>query len=553
MRAETAAGRTDQNPIIDVPEVPDAGDGYDTGYPAAETYAPAEEYARPPRGSHWQRPEEPARAPENTGWSRRERREPYAPPQRPRPEPAPPPRPEPPRYQPWPPPQPEPPAPQPEPAPPKPEPPAAKPEPPAPEPQPQPVAAEPAADWQPVSAEGQWLPPGSPGSNWVAPPAEEPARNTADEAAKAVNGAATFRTAPPPAPAAPDPGAAIGGSTTSLVEWVTGPNSPNRTLERFGISGTDLGIPWDNGDPANRQVLMAFGDTFGYCRLPGQQWRYNTLFRSQDRDLSDGILVGPGIVGNKYSGSPVLQSNFSRPILPHVKWAPSQEGMIPTAAISVGGKQYMNFMSIKQWGRDGEWSTNYSAIAMSPDNGEHWGIFPQTVRSTAPENVPGARYVPGNENFQMGAYLRGGDGYLYSFGTPSGRGGSAYLSRVPEGQLIDVTRYQYWNDSGGWVPSNPGAATPVIPGPVGEMSAQYNSYLKKFLVLYSNGANDVVARTAPAPQGPWSAEQPLVSSMQMPGGIYAPYLHPWTSGKDVFFTLSLWNAYDVMLMHTVLG
>ncbi|OHU97057.1 DUF4185 domain-containing protein [Mycobacterium talmoniae] len=356
-----------------------------------------------------------------------------------------------------------------------------------------------------------------------------------------------------PAAAAPDPGAAIGGSTTSLVEWVTGPNSPNRTLERFGISGTDLGIPWDNGDPANRQVLMAFGDTFGYCRLPGQQWRYNTLFRSQDRDLSDGILVGPGIVGNKYSGSPVLQSNFSRPILPHVKWAPSQEGMIPTAAISVGGKQYMNFMSIKQWGRDGEWSTNYSAIAMSPDNGEHWGIFPQTVRSTAPENVPGARYVPGNENFQMGAYLRGGDGYLYSFGTPSGRGGSAYLSRVPEGQLIDVTRYQYWNDSGGWVPSNPGAATPVIPGPVGEMSAQYNSYLKKFLVLYSNGANDVVARTAPAPQGPWSAEQPLVSSMQMPGGIYAPYLHPWTSGKDVFFTLSLWNAYDVMLMHTVLG
>lgn len=33
------------------------------------------------------------------------------------------------------------------------------------------------------------------------------------------------------------------------------------------------------------------------------------------------------------------------------------------------------------------------------------------------------------------------------------------------------------------------------------------------------------------------------------GGIYAPYLHPRSTGKDVHFTLSLWNANDVMLMH----
>jgi hypothetical protein len=85
------------------------------------------------------------------------------------------------------------------------------------------------------------------------------------------------------------------------------------------------------------------------------------------------------------------------------------------------------------------------------------------------------------------------------------------------------------------------------------MSAQYNSYLKQYLVLYTNGgSNDVVARTAPAPQGPWSPEQPLVSSFQMPGGIYAPMIHPWSSGRDLYFNLSLWSAYDVMMMHTVL-
>ena len=161
--------------------------------------------------------------------------------------------------------------------------------------------------------------------------------------------------------------------------------------------------------------------------------------------------------------------------------------------------------------------------------------------------------MAGNENFQMGAFLRNGDNYVYSFGTPGGRSGSAYLSRVPQGLISEVNRYEYWNaDSNAWVPNNPAAATPVIPGPVGEMSAQYNTHLKQYLVLYSNGANDVVARTAPAPQGPYGPEQLLVSSMEIPGGIYAPYLHPWSTGKEVYFNLSLWSAYNVMLMKTVL-
>jgi hypothetical protein len=362
--------------------------------------------------------------------------------------------------------------------------------------------------------------------------------------------------APQPAaqPAPPPPPASIGGAPTSLVDWVTGPNGPNKTLERFGISGTDLGIPWDNGDPANHQTLMAFGDTFGYCKVHGQQWRYNILFRSSENDLSHGIHVAPGSASDKYSGSPAWQSGLSKQIINTIKRAPHETGLIPTAAMSLGRNQYINFMSIKEWGRDGQWSTNFSAIAVSPDNGQNWGVYPGSIRASSPDNVPGARFFPGNENFQMGAFMKGNDGFIYSFGTPSGRGGAAFLSRVPARSLPDLTKYQYWNgDSNSWVPADPSKATPIFPGPVGEMSAQYNSYLKQYLVLYTNGgSNDVVARTAPAPQGPWSPEQMLVSSWQMPGGIYAPMIHPLSSGRDLYFNLSLWSAYDVMLMHTVL-
>jgi hypothetical protein len=172
-------------------------------------------------------------------------------------------------------------------------------------------------------------------------------------------------------------------------------------------------------------------------------------------------------------------------------------------------------------------------------------VYPGTIRK--PE--------AGNEKFQMGAFLKPGPGdpYLYTYGTPSGRGGSAYVARVLPAVVPDLTKYEYWSsDAGAWVPGNPAAATPVIPGPVGEMSAQYNTYLKQYLVLYTNRSNDVVMRTAPTPQGPWGPEQLQVSSMFTPGGVYAPFLHPWSTGKNLYYNLSLWSAYNVMLMRTVL-
>ena len=125
----------------------------------------------------------------------------------------------------------------------------------------------------------------------------------------------TSMTNPGPNPAAGTgpttggPAAAIAGPTTTIVNWVNGPSSPNNTYTRFAISGADLGIMWDNGQTGlNDQVLMAFGDTFGDCSVSGQQWRSNTLFRSADRNLSDGMSVPDPAYGNVYAGSPVASA-----------------------------------------------------------------------------------------------------------------------------------------------------------------------------------------------------------------------------------------------------
>ena len=370
-----------------------------------------------------------------------------------------------------------------------------------------------------------------------------PAQQVQQQAA--VVPAAPTKTAAPVAPPAPA-AAPMPAPGTALIGWVTGPESTNKTIEKYSITGTDLGIMWDNGSSANHQVLMAFGDTYGYCSTPQKQWRYNVLMRSQDTSLTDSVAA---------SSAPSWRPGLAKQIINSIDWAPVEKGIIPTAGISVGGNQYVNFMSIKNWDADGRWSTNFSGIAVSPDNGEHWGVYPSSVRAASPDAVGQVGYVPGNENFQMGAFMKPGpgDNYLYSFGTPPGRGGSAYVARVLPAQVPDASAYEYWNtDNNAWVRGNPAAASVIIPGPLGEMSAQYNTYLKQYVALYCNGLNDVVMRTAPAPQGPWGPEAMLVNHSEFPGGIYAPFLHPWSTGKVLYYNLSLWSDYNVMLMRTVL-
>ena len=386
-------------------------------------------------------------------------------------------------------------------------------------------------------------------------------------------------------PYVPFPSAQVSPST-QFVSWVTGGYiNGDPTLSRYSINGTDLGIMWDNGIPDNpatldineHQVLIAVGDTFG---PNSTDWRANTILRSSDIDLSNGITIPDGQwkTGNWFGGAPLGPDGYPnrarQVILP--SGLPAGVTLIPTAGISIptpgtefGVTQYMSFMSVTQWGAPGQWSTNYSALAYSTDNGENWTVAPQTVRYNQPWS--------GNQNFQQSAFVRPGDGYVYTYGTPNGRQGAAYLSRVAETDILDLSKYDYYNAGSpgwlfgwgatpaGWYRNNPSAATAVFgqdtgacgianPGnQVSEMSVQYNKSLKKYVVLYGDQFNNIVMRTSDTPQGTWSSAKVLMA--QQNGGIYAPMMHPWSpsttgTGTDLYWNLSLWSSYNVMLMRT---
>ena len=198
----------------------------------------------------------------------------------------------------------------------------------------------------------------------------------------------------------------------NAVAQATGMLSPNRTQDE-NVLGTDLGIMWDNG---NGQILTAFGDSAGLGvpnLLAGSlwSWRSNTLFRSADRDLYDGMT---------FDSTPRDLLGQSKELIFSPKIPYVEISRIPTAGVAVDGVQYMSTMSVKNWGDPGKWETNFADIAVSTDNGENWVEAPETRRPNA----------EGNRNFQMGAFMKDG-GYVYQYGTPPGRGQLAYVARVP--------------------------------------------------------------------------------------------------------------------------
>ena len=340
---------------------------------------------------------------------------------------------------------------------------------------------------------------------------------------------------------------------TTTVELLTGPTSPNNTVDRFAITGTDLGILWDNGATGDddRRVHMALGDTMGDCSVPGDEWRSNILFRSNDRDLSDGMRI---------VDAPMEREGMAKSILPR-RTNPDgtpfegETTVIPTAGVEVDGTQYLRYMSVEDWGDPGEWTTNYSALASSDDDGENWTEVDGTARTGTgnPALVPEALGAPFTHHVdgQMSAFLKAG-GYVYEFLTPSGRNGSARLARVPEASIEEMDAYEYW-DGAGWVDDHTKAAV-VLDGQVSELSVTWSERLGAYIALYTDQNNDVVMRQAENPWGPWSGRDILLSYEHLPT-LYGAFAHPWSpaieaNGDDLYFTLSTWDAYNVFLMKT---
>lgn len=324
----------------------------------------------------------------------------------------------------------------------------------------------------------------------------------------------------------------VNQAQTYEVAQENGPGSINKTAKRWDVYGADLGSMFTYYG----RVYVVFGDTFGgppaspFFSVVHSNWRSNTMAwvnsRAQPRHglYFSGMVTGP--------------DGEARQLLSSEKVPGVEQTVIPTYGVAVGSTMYLYYMSVKQFGAPGRWACNYSGVAYSTDVGQGWTKDPNVTWG-------------GQSNFGQVALVKQG-GFVYVFGIPCGRYGSLELSRVPKGDILQKAAYQYW-DGHGWALARPRGAVSLVKAPVGELSVQWNSFYRKWIMMYLvNPTGQVVLRTSSALTGPWSSAQVVVTSAKYPE-LYAPYITPkWDSGPSIWFNMSLYGPYHVVLMHTEL-
>jgi hypothetical protein len=320
-----------------------------------------------------------------------------------------------------------------------------------------------------------------------------------------------------------------------MICQLTGKDAVNDTTVA-DVNGTDVGIMVYRGG----RMYFVFGDTFGGHGPWPLDWRSNTMAYTVDTDPSDGVPL-TGWVANASNG-------YAVELVGSRKQDNVEITCIPTAVYDSGTCLYLYYMSVKHWAdTGGMWTCNNASIAYSLDG--------HTFTKAA--NVSWA----GDSNFIEFCAIHGGldspitDQYLYLLTTASGRFHDAYLVRVPRTQLLNQSAYAYY--AGLTVGGTPSwssfqsDADAVVDGDMGEMSAMWNSYLGKYMLInLDNVRLAILLRTADEPWGPWSAPRVVVTAREHPG-LYAPNVHPqWVedSGRIVYFTMSLWSEYNVFLM-----
>ncbi|MFF2085702.1 DUF4185 domain-containing protein [Nocardia sp. NPDC058176] len=332
------------------------------------------------------------------------------------------------------------------------------------------------------------------------------------------------------------PVAPTGVEFVRLVEQVTGPGSANRTDMRWQVDGTDLGLFWET-EPG--KVAMVFGDTFGEGWVYGgagadtADWRSNALAFSTDTDLSDGLTIDSMVQDSPCHAAELLGSRKIK------NW---ETTTIPTSGFALGERQFMSYMSVNHWSRiPGMWLTNYGGLAYSDDGGQTW----TKDQHAKWENMFGLG------RFQVAAMVPHGD-YVYMFGTPNGRVGVIGLARVHKKDVLNKTAYQYWVN-GSWAPAAENSATPLVLGTASELSVRFDAESEQWQMVYLDAAaGQIVLRTAAEPQGAWTSAVPLVSTEEYPRA-YGGFIHPWSTARDLYFTMSAWDSYNVYLMHARLN
>jgi len=327
------------------------------------------------------------------------------------------------------------------------------------------------------------------------------------------------------------------------------------TFTRYGVGGTDLGVSFEHG----RKLIFLFGDTVGRSTLQ-LSGKDDSYAYTADENPDDGLSL---VFYTDASG------RFLPPIVQGVSQGPFE---VPMEGIDVDGVAYAYFTT----NHTNERTMGSSVLARFDDNSMTF-TYLYTLSTDKFLNV---QVVAVDNSCVRGLPESSGRGLLI-WGSGEYRKSDPYLAYMPLKHIEDKSTVRYFKGLDGegnptWSDSEKDATTLFHDPIIGEFSVAWNPFLSRWIMLYDG----VFMRSSPLPWGPWSSRQVLFDALKdgglghfihWPGhdnvsdpfrqstwgGPYGPYMiEKFTRGGDrrstIYFTLSTWNPYTVVLMRAEL-
>lgn len=155
---------------------------------------------------------------------------------------------------------------------------------------------------------------------------------------------------------------------------------------------------------------------------------------------------------------------------------------------------------------------------------------------------PDLTFTETEPNFGSASFISNGTLYVYGCGLPSsGMDKGCRLARVDPSNAQDRSAWTFYASGGNWS-SQITDAVSVFSGP-NILSVSWNNYLQEYITVYSPPfSQNVLIRTAPNPEGPWSgAILAFVAMTPASGNVYDAHAHSEydaNGGQTIFVSYS---------------
>jgi hypothetical protein len=187
---------------------------------------------------------------------------------------------------------------------------------------------------------------------------------------------------------------------------------------------------------------------------------------------------------------------------------------------------------------------NFQALGNSVAVWQNFSQLPQRPSFDPPfvPNHPDLMFTQDEPNFGSASLIAAGTLYIYGCGIPTNSSDKGCrLAKVDPANVLNRSAWNFYAGNGNWS-SQLSSAISILPDS-NILSVSWNDYLQQYVAIYSQLlSNNVMIRTAPQPEGPWSGERTAFVAMQpVSGNVYDARSHSeydLNGGQTIFVTYS---------------